>query len=660
MFAIPVYVINLKKRADRKAQILEEFAERDEFDVSIVEAQEHPIGALGLWNSIHSIIREVISGPQEYIIICEDDHQFTEHYDKELFLTSISEASELKADIVSGGVAWFNNALPVTENIFWVEKFTGAQFMIIYRRFFEAILGIDFGDGSHFTDHDSLDLKLSALTVNKFFLFPFISVQREFGYSDVTLLNNEKGRVEDYFIRSLNRAKVVKYYTDYYADHSPGVQEEAHPDSVIPTYIIESGASPREWWLNLRKIVALALANKEEMIIVCEDDHEFTEYYSKAWLLSQIMEGYQQGIDILSGGITGFGLAVPVARNRLWVNSFSSTQFLVLYKSVFIKILDADFDEKSGPDEVLSRIARHKMTIFPFISVKRTAADRFSAAEDRLELVQRMHQEGCPDCRDEGHVRARSLPELLNDITAAGIRARSFGMSIAFTNGLQNRHRDTPEARILALIPLHPAGGYTEECYRSITGQSYTNFSLLAPSGYPSALANIAGALTEQELDEEDIIVLVDGGDFLLHNQVFSEINHIYHSLHCLVTYGQYLSANGQPGQGGPYSREEFQRLRSLDWRLSPLKTFKYKIFKEFLRRDPAMKAYKDNKDQLIHLSYDRALMTPLLEIAGFENTYFNSTPVYGYRSAEAFKKVGYDESRKQPVEAGQIAGSPV
>ncbi|WP_431293124.1 hypothetical protein [Pedobacter sp. P26] len=42
-------------------------------------------------------------------------------------------------------------------------------------------------------------LKISSLTENKFVIAPFVSVQKEFGYSDVTLKNNGTARVERLF-----------------------------------------------------------------------------------------------------------------------------------------------------------------------------------------------------------------------------------------------------------------------------------------------------------------------------------------------------------------------------------------------------------------------------------------------------------------------------
>jgi hypothetical protein len=60
--------------------------------------------------------------------------------------------------------------------------------MILFKQFYNAILETEFGE------YDAADYKIAALTNNIFFIYPFISVQKEFGYSDATTKNNREGR----------------------------------------------------------------------------------------------------------------------------------------------------------------------------------------------------------------------------------------------------------------------------------------------------------------------------------------------------------------------------------------------------------------------------------------------------------------------------------
>lgn len=75
---LPTYVINLKSRNERLHHILRQFKARPEFNVQLVEACEHKIGAIGLWQSIVKITEMAIINDDDVIVICEDDHEFTE------------------------------------------------------------------------------------------------------------------------------------------------------------------------------------------------------------------------------------------------------------------------------------------------------------------------------------------------------------------------------------------------------------------------------------------------------------------------------------------------------------------------------------------------------------------------------------------------------
>ena len=430
MDIISTYIINLYFRKDRKTCIEKEFVGREEFDIIIVRAIEHDIGSIGLWKSIRSIIKKAIDKNLEYILVCEDDHQFTENYSEEKLFDYIADAKGRKADILLGGISWFNNAIQINNNLFWVEKFSGMQFAIIFEKFFQTILNSDF---SYF---DAADYKISKLTQNKFFISPFISIQKDYGYSDVTMKNNMAGRVSDLFDRAKERVNCVKKVERYYREWPSmnlNIRAEDLNNIVIPTYIINLSerADRREHiiqqfkdriefdveivaatkhkigavglWLSIRKIIEIAIANDDDVIIICEDDHEFTTYFNKFYLLRNIIEAGKQGVEILSGGISDFDMAIGVSENRYWINCIHSTQFLVLYKSIFQKILDEEYDETITVDDALSEITSNKMIIFPFISVQkdfgysdinqrngeRRAKRLYSEASERLDLLRK-------------------------------------------------------------------------------------------------------------------------------------------------------------------------------------------------------------------------------------------------------------------------------
>src|SRR5699024_10355295 len=140
----------------------------------------------------------------QYILLCEDDHKFTKDYSLSYLYSCIAEAKEKNADILLGGVSWFSNIVKTSSKLLWVEKFSGTQFMIIFKKFYPILLDADFGTT------DSADYKICSLTNSIFCMQTFISVQQNFGYSDATKMNNKAGRVERLFENSTRKVKLLK------------------------------------------------------------------------------------------------------------------------------------------------------------------------------------------------------------------------------------------------------------------------------------------------------------------------------------------------------------------------------------------------------------------------------------------------------------------
>lgn len=207
---LPTYIINLPERLDRKSHVIDQFSKMSNFCVNIIEACDHKIGSVGLWQSLVKIVNIAQENNYELVLVCEDDHMFSTEYENITLLSAINEANELGADVLLGGISWSSNCIPVSKSLFWVEKFSGLQFTVIFNRFYETILLAEFGEG------DAADYKISALSERKYFIFPFISTQKEFGYSDVTLKNNQTNRVEALFKDSLMRVHAVNQVIGHY------------------------------------------------------------------------------------------------------------------------------------------------------------------------------------------------------------------------------------------------------------------------------------------------------------------------------------------------------------------------------------------------------------------------------------------------------------
>lgn len=201
-FKIPTYIINLRSRTDRLEHILREFKDKEEFETMVIEAVKEKNGALGLWKSIKKIIKLAQYKDEDVIIICEDDHIFTADYSYETLISVIFRAHDLRTKLLTGGTSGgFTNIFFATEDLLWIDRFWGTQFIIVFKNFFQEILDAEF------LETDTADDKLSLLTSNKLLMFPMISKQKEIGNSDISLRIEYNYNVEELFSRADARLK---------------------------------------------------------------------------------------------------------------------------------------------------------------------------------------------------------------------------------------------------------------------------------------------------------------------------------------------------------------------------------------------------------------------------------------------------------------------
>lgn len=392
---IPVYAANLSRRTDRKLSIQEQFKGRDEFNLHVVKAIEDADGAWGLWQTFCSIVEQEKAKDTPYFVFCEDDHVFTPHYKREFLEESISEAQFRNADILSGGMSATKAVVQRSEHLFQVEGFSGMQFTVVFRKAYDTIL-------KNREQRCILDLHLADVCQRVFVMFPFISIQREFGYSDVTVKNNQSGRVDqlfEYAQASLQVLTKVHRHFDHVDWDCIEHSLQNLPDSLsLPTYIINlpQRTDRREHilqqfngrdefqvhlveacphrigamglWKSICKIVAQAQAEDQDVILICEDDHQFTADYDKHKFLHQVMQGGMMGAELLLGGIGGFGKMMPTCHGLFWTDWFWCTQFTVIYRKAFQAILQADFKETNVADEYMSELFSNKLVTVPFIS----------------------------------------------------------------------------------------------------------------------------------------------------------------------------------------------------------------------------------------------------------------------------------------------------
>ena len=176
----------------------EQFDGKPEFEVRFVDAVKDADGAAGIWKSLVKVITAAQKAGHDKILFCEDDHIFTEHYTSDYLFRNIAEAETKGVDLLVGGACGYGTGVPIGDDLFWTDWYWGNQFLIIRKNIYSRILDFNFRDGN------TADGVLSGL----------ISVQREFGYSDITPTNGRKGFINDLFDDTARRLQSVRDITD--------------------------------------------------------------------------------------------------------------------------------------------------------------------------------------------------------------------------------------------------------------------------------------------------------------------------------------------------------------------------------------------------------------------------------------------------------------
>lgn len=212
-FFLPVYAINLKNRPDRRKHIEEQFHDKPEFALHFIDAVEDTNGRTGLWKSMVKAVKTAIANNDDIMIICEDDHTFTDAYSKEYLFANIIEAEEQQAELLSGGIGGFGHAVPVAGNRYWIDWFWCTQFIVVFKPLFNKILGYQF------QDTDTADGVLSVLANRRMTVYPFLSIQKDFGYSDVTASNDRcQGLISRHFQETDRRLKMIHSVSHHFND----------------------------------------------------------------------------------------------------------------------------------------------------------------------------------------------------------------------------------------------------------------------------------------------------------------------------------------------------------------------------------------------------------------------------------------------------------
>ena len=233
------------------------------------------------------------------------------------------------------------------------------------------------------------------------------------------------------------------------------------------------------------------------------------------------------------------------------------------------------------------------------------------------------------------------------------------------------------------IIPLYNVEKWIKICLRSVRVQDYKNFECIILDDLSTdnsvqmikeeiahdtrfklvinqeksyALKNIYDGIKISNPKPEDIIITLDGDDWLASKKVLSTLNEIYNKQDCWLTYGSYAEYPGN--QRGKFAKKiptkviEDSSYRTHQWCSSHLRTFKHHLWNKIKKQD-----LLDNEGKFYRMTWDMAFMFPMLEMAGSKSHYVKDI-LYIYNLGNPLNDHKVDNSYQIQLEK-EIRGKP-
>jgi len=205
------------------------------------------------------------------------------------------------------------------------------------------------------------------------------------------------------------------------------------------------------------------------------------------------------------------------------------------------------------------------------------------------------------------------------------------------------------DPRFVITVPFYNVGKWIPHCIKSIAEQTYKNFTcilvddistddsaemaqelikeddrfvLIRNTTKRTAVGNIYQAIESSTPSREDIIVNVDGDDWLASNGVLEKLKKVYEENDVWMTYGSYIEfpskIRGKFARQIPEAVIETNSYRAFEWISSHLRTYKFKLWNKVQKEDLMI----EQLGKWVKGCGDLALMFPMLEMSGHRALY--------------------------------------
>lgn len=255
-------------------------------------------------------------------------------------------------------------------------------------------------------------------------------------------------------------------------------------------------------------------------------------------------------------------------------------------------------------------------------------------------FLPKLHNSGIPGTRPNEVVRSRDgiKPYSASKVSRSQI-----------INQFPNIPYNSADKKFVIVIPSYNNKNWCEKNIQSSLNQDYTNYRIIFTDDCSSdgtfekvaelvknssnanrvtlvkntvrigALANLYNMI--HSCKDDEIILTLDGDDWLANNNVLNILNRVYSDNDFWVTYGQYQnSSDGGRGISQPYPRDVVDNtsFRQYTWCASHLRTFYSWIFKKIKKED------LQQNGEFYSMTWDFAIMFPMLEMAGTHSAFIS------------------------------------
>ena len=197
---------------------------------------------------------------------------------------------------------------------------------------------------------------------------------------------------------------------------------------------------------------------------------------------------------------------------------------------------------------------------------------------------------------------------------------------------------------MIVITTFYNASKYIDKCIKSLIDQSFKDFKcfLIDDVSTDNSYSLVKGLIEgddrftlikndkkkyktlnyisilngNYDIDENDVVVELDGDDWLSGPESLSKINEIYSDENIWITNGSFVYSSGVMGFSSP--QINFNTLRSDRFTATHLRTWRVFLWRKIKDED-----HKDNDGNYLKINADLGYMLPMLEMAGSEHYKF-------------------------------------